>query len=239
MVTSGILDQAPRAIRECSLLREGGFAVFDGVPNASTFADLFREAATRYSHATVQESWDPDREEVRGGTPRRSLLSAEAGPAQDGFYYDPLFVEFLSSACGVPVRPSGSRGSYSYYVRPGDFLDLHRDIETCDVAVITAVHDNSAPNEDSGSLIVYPERTDEPLSALRAAPYDGAYAVKLLPGQTVILLGGIVPHRVAPVRARQVRIVSVLCFAAQVDDVSTVPLRDRQTRFLAGSAPPM
>jgi hypothetical protein len=36
----------------------------------------------------------------------------------------------LTAECGVPIVASGNRGSYSYYARPGDFLDLHLDVET-------------------------------------------------------------------------------------------------------------
>lgn len=116
--------------------------------------------------------------------------------------------------CGVPVAPSGNRGSYSYYARPGDFLDLHRDVETCDLAMITGLHDNGDRSDLAGALVLYPGRIHEPLSAIRARPNDYAYAVKLLPGQTMIMLGGVVPHRLLPVREGQVRIVSVLCFRA-------------------------
>lgn len=195
-------------------MRQGGFAVYSGLPDEVTLAQLYNEAAEGYPRATVQECSDDDLEEVRGGRPRRRLLSVEGGPTLDSLYAWDWLMDFLSSACGVPVVPSGNRGSYSYYARPGDFLDLHRDVETCDLAMITGLHDNSNRSDLAGALVLYPRRIHEPLSAIRARPNDEAYAVKLLPGQTIIMLGGVVPHRLLPVREGQVRIVSVLCFRA-------------------------
>jgi hypothetical protein len=113
------------------------------------------------------------------------------------------------------VTPTGERGTYSYYVRQGDYLALHRDVEACDVAVITCVYE-SALNV-GGGLCVYPDRIHEPLSAIRAAPERGMVSVPLRPGQTVVMLGGIVPHHVLPMAQGQVRIVSVLCYRALPD----------------------
>lgn len=210
--------QIPRAILDSPLMRQGGFAVFEGVPDAPTFGELYAEAAERYHGANEQQSWDDDDEDGRGGKPMRSLLTAEAGPAQDAMYRSQALSDFLSSVCGLPIVPSGNRGSYSYYARTGDFLDLHRDVETCDLAMITALHDNSDPADLGGALVLYPDRVREPLSAIRASPYDGASAVKLAVGQTIVLYGGVVPHRVLPVVEGQVRIISVLCFQALVPE---------------------
>jgi hypothetical protein len=208
----------PHAILASPFMRHGGFAVYQGLPDWPTVGRLYAEAAERYPTATVQECRDDDLEDTRGGMPRRSLLTAEAGPAQDAMYMAPWLAELLSAACGVPIVPSGSRGSYSYYARPGDFLDLHRDVETCDVAMITGLHDDSTASELGGALVLYPGRVHEPLSAIRARPTDGAHPVKLGVGQTIVMFGGVVPHRVLPVRAGQVRIISVLCFQALIGE---------------------
>jgi hypothetical protein len=187
--------------------------VYEGLPDPETFGGLLREAYDVYSTATEQQCWDEDKEEVRGGTPRRQLLSAGGGPIQDTLYQEGWLHEFLSGCCGVKIVPSGNRGSYSYYARNGDFLDLHRDIDTCDVAMITVLHD-SAPGHCGGALVLYPTRLTERLSALRARPEEGARVVKVLPGHTMIMFGGLVPHLVYPVTENQVRIISVLCFRA-------------------------
>lgn len=206
----------PEAILRSPLVAYGGFGVYAGLPDAAVCGQLLSEALQAYPHATPQESWTADEEEVRGGTPPRRFLSSSAGAVQDAMYESPVMHGMLSEICGLRIVPSGNRGSYSYYARPGDFLEVHRDIETCDVALITALHDNSPPEDAGGALMLYPGRIGEPLSAIRARPHDGYSLVKLAPGQSIVLFGGIVPHRVLPVAAGQVRIISVLCFKAEV-----------------------
>ena len=206
--------QIPRPMLESTLMRQGGYGVYADLPDAAYCARLYQEAVERYPSATAQEHWDDDLEELRGGKPRRRLLTAEAGPVQDQLYAAPWLPQVLSSTSGVPIGPSGNRGSYSYYVRPGDFLDLHRDVETCDLAMITCLYETSDGNEADGALALYPGRIHEPLSAIRARPQEGAVLVKLQPGQTILMYGGVVPHLLMPVREGQMRVISVLCFQA-------------------------
>jgi len=207
----------PEPILASDLMRQGGFVVFEGLPDAETCARLYAEAAERYPNADVQECRDDDLEELRGGRPGRALLSAEAGPVQDALYAAGWLTDFLASTCGVPVVPSGNRGSFSYYARPADHLALHRDIESCDLTLITVLHDNTDPTDPAGALVLYPERIHEPLSAIRERPGEGAFAIKLQPGQSIVFYGGVVPHEVTPVREGQLRIISALCFRAMVD----------------------
>lgn len=213
MFASAHSIEIPQAMLESALMRQGGFGVY-GFPDAAVCARLYQEAAERYPAATAQENWDDDLEELRGGKPRRRMLTAEAGPVQDQLYVAPALPEILSATCGVPIAPSGNRGSYSYYARPGDFLDLHRDVETCDLAMITCLYETSGGSEAGGALALYPSRIHEPLSAIRARPQEGAVLVKLQPGQTILMYGGVVPHLLMPVREGQVRVISVLCFQA-------------------------
>ena len=62
------------------------------------------------------------------------------------------------------------------------------------------------------SSCLWPERAEEPLSAIRADPGRGAVLRRLGPGQTLLLMGGMVPHALLPVRSGQLRFISVLCF---------------------------
>ena len=191
------------------------FAVVDAIPDTATFLALRTEAWVAYDTADRQECDTDDGEAFRGGMPRRRLFSAGAGPAQDHFYHDPRLARSLSDLCGLTVTRSGSRGSYSYYASEGDCLDLHRDVETCDVTLITCLHDTSDPRSPSGALVLYPDRLTEPLSEIRARPDDGAVILKLMAGQSLVLLGGVVPHRVLPVVEGQARVISALCFLAE------------------------
>jgi hypothetical protein len=208
--------EIPAFMRESRIIAElRGFAVVDAIPDPVTFDAMRAEAWEAYDTADRQECDTDDGEELRGGMPRRRLFSAGAGPAQDHFYHDLRLAQSLSDLCGVTVTRSGSRGSYSYYMSDGDCLDLHRDVETCDVTLITCLHDSSDPLSPVGALVVYPDRIAEPLSEIRARPDDGAVALKLMPGQSIVLLGGVVPHRVLPVVAGQARVISALCFLAE------------------------
>lgn len=195
------------------LLLRGGFDVFEGLMDGPFQAALLGEAVACRSAATPNEVAVDDLEEVRGGSPARRFLSAEGGPLQDAFYQAGWFREQLAEWVGMPVEPTGFRGTFTYYARPGDYLSLHRDIEACDVAVISCLSDGPEAG-DGGSLLLYPGRTAEPLSAIRSSPEKGALRLRLLPGQTIVLLGGIVPHAVLPVGEQQARIVSVLCYRA-------------------------
>lgn len=194
------------------MLQAGGAAVFDDLPDPQTLSALRQEAFAQLAGAVSQVTFDDDGEEGRGGMPQRQLLTSGAGPIQDAFYLSPQLSQHLSAQCGLPVVPSGNRGSYSYYARPGDFLGLHRDIETCDMALLTCLADDPDRTHNGGTLVVYPSRRHEPLSQIRATPQEGARAVCLQPGQTAALLGGVVPHQVVPVVPGQRRIMSVLCF---------------------------
>ena len=112
------------------------------------------------------------------------------------------------------LKPTGDNGTYSYYLRAGDFLDLHRDIVTCDIAVITCLKNQFGENKGGGQLRLYPERLNEPLSAVRETPESGAVNVMLEESQTIVMYGGLIPHTLLPLDEGQQRIVSVLCYAA-------------------------
>jgi hypothetical protein len=192
----------------------GGVAVLEAVPDHGTCHALALEAHGAYGASSRQECADGDCADGRGGVPRRALQTAPGGAVQDGVYASPWLRAVLSAQCGTPVEPSGNRGSYSYYVRPGDFLDTHLDIDTCDVTLITVLHDDTDPSDRAGGLAVYPGRFGAPLRSIRAAPEAGVAIVKARPGQSILILGGLVPHRVEPLGQAGQRIISALCFRA-------------------------
>jgi hypothetical protein len=203
------------------LMQRGGFAVVEGLLSPRTLADLLAEAQRRRQAAQLSDVAAADGEEGRGGRPARRFWSTLGGEVQAAFYRAPGMAELLSAWADMPVGPTGSHGSYSYYDRAGAFLGIHRDIETCDLAVITCLCDRlegaaaaTAATGEGGSLCLYPGRSQEPLSAIRRSPGEGTLGVRLKPGQTLVLLGGIVPHAVLPVAAEQARVVSVLCYRA-------------------------
>jgi hypothetical protein len=209
-----VSDAALAALHAGPLGRAGGVTVLDSVPDAGMCGALFSEAQAAYAESTRQDCLDGDGAEGRGGMPPRALQSAGGGAVQDALYAAPGLHALLSAHCGAQIQPSGNRGSYSYYVQPGDFLDTHLDVDTCDVTLITVLHDDTDPRDRAGGLAVYPGMLGAPLSAVRAEPERGMALIKARPGQSILLLGGLVPHRVEPLGPSGQRVISALCFRA-------------------------
>ncbi|HUQ30777.1 MAG TPA: hypothetical protein VM095_01600, partial [Pyrinomonadaceae bacterium] len=205
----------PSSIRNSRLMRTGGFEVFEGFLNREGFRLMLAEAVRLSSDAYVSDVPDSDEEEVRGGTPARRFRSVPGGCVQEAFYQSPWLIKFLSERCNTPLTPLGGRGTYSFYAQTGDYLAIHRDIEACDLAVITCLYDGPRREGHGGALCLYPTRLFEPLSTIRATPERGALVIGLKPGQTIVMFGGIIPHTLLPVSTGQTRIVSVLCYRAE------------------------
>jgi len=216
-ITAAPIPTAPRAIRDSALMKAGGCAIHDHFPNAAGCARMLEEARQCLRGAVVSTVETSDGEEVRGGNPAHRFISASGGEEQDALYRDPEWTRFLSGICNAPVRPTGERGTYTYYARPGDHLALHRDIETCDIAVITCLLDLHREGSTSGLTCIYPTRQHEPLSRIRATPSCGALRVRLPVGHTMVMFGGLVPHLIEPVGHGELRIVSILCFRVCAD----------------------
>lgn len=205
----------PLSFRQSPLMKEGGFQVFEGIIDSRIRKEMLAEAVGLLPSANACEVKVADAEEVRGGKPRRSFINGSGGPLQQAFYWAPWLLDFLHGLTHSVLRPTGALGTYSYYVRPGDFLEIHRDIVDCDVAVISCLSEGPKDDGDGGRLCLYPDRMFEPLSIIRATPQQGAVKVRLNPGQTIVLFGGFVPHALLKVAQGQTRIVSVLCYRAQ------------------------
>ncbi|MBM3785021.1 MAG: hypothetical protein FJW30_11715 [Acidobacteria bacterium] len=202
----------PPQVENAPLLRlHGGYKVFPGLLAPEVFTALRHEAGKALPAA--QESNVPRScaEGWRGGNPARKFLTAPGGAVQESYYRHPKLLEFLSGQLGCDVLPTGLRGTFTFYSRPGDFIGIHRDIETCDVAVITALEDGPWTG-NSGISVFYPTRIDEDNAEIRRSPAAGARVHRLEPGETVVLMGGVVAHAVLPVGPSQRRAVSVLCY---------------------------
>lgn len=204
----------PAEILASRLMQCGGYEVFDKVLDAKWLKALRLEAVNQYPKATLSDVTRSDAEEVRGGNPARRFFSAPGAWVQDAYYRSARMLDFVRAAVGVPLTPTGAMGTYTYYRRHGDFLAVHRDIEACDVAVITCLFDNARDTDDGGLMTFYPKRLTEPLSAIRRDAEHQKVSLRLHPCQTIVMYGGIVPHAILPVSAQQVRIVSVLCYRA-------------------------
>ena len=176
--------------------------------SAVDFARLQEEAKSQESLGQRNVCLNSAADEWRGGTPARAYTLANGGPVQQAIHASAATHQFLREIIGLPAALSGG-GTYSYYSEFGDFLGLHRDVLACDIALITCLE--AAPaSQDSGRLLLYPSHVREPLSAIRQEGADAAVAIHLKPGESIVMLGGLVPHEVTAVTRR--RLVSVACY---------------------------
>jgi hypothetical protein len=191
------------------LVDRGGFAVTRMLSDRARGA-LAREALRMHAAADLWRLDHSTDERCERGDPARLLEMSAGGPALERLYAADPVRRLLRGLTGIAWQPSGPAGSYSYYLRPGHHLGLHRDVDYCGLALITCVLDRGAPPEGaSGVLQLWPGRE---LADVRRDPGPGRVEVRLRPGESVALLGGAVPHAVAPMGAGHVRIVAPLCF---------------------------
>ena len=200
----------PPEVLQSRLFATGGYLVVRGLFDEQTLRDLRLEADGVRVDAERMLVAESDGAEGRGGFPARAYRSGPGGDLHWGLHGCDEMMERLSDVCGFRVAPAGS-GTFSYYEEAGDFLAVHRDVLQCDLAIITALTDCAA-DRTSGELVVYSELMREPLSAVRAAGPSAGLSVPLKRGHTMILLGGIVPHEVAPSSPGQERIVAINCY---------------------------
>jgi hypothetical protein len=196
-----------------TLLQQGAYRILTGFPAPERLAALRADALEQLPRATDSCVERSDGEEGRGGNPPRRFLSAAGGPAQQEFYRSGELARRLAGEAGAAVRPTGAGATYTYYCRAGDYIGIHLDIRTCDLVAITCLSDNApAAAGNAGKLCFWPGAIGLPLSGVRARPAEGAVVRRLAPGETLVMLGGLLPHALLPVRAGQVRIISVMCF---------------------------
>lgn len=197
-------------LRASSLWRSGGL-VRTRLTDPAVLTALQREADAQHRFATEVHREAPVDEDTRRGDPARWLESAPGGRHLAAFLAAPTTLHLLRTVTGLPFVPSGQHGSYSYYRRAGHHLGVHRDVDICDLAVITCLRDEGARPGDR-ALEAYPDRWSEPVSHVRADPARGARPVPLAPGESAVLLGGLVPHCVPPVGPGRVRVVAPTCY---------------------------
>jgi hypothetical protein len=214
-VSAAVLSPAPEADAwarlQRSLLWRAGGVVRAQLLDAWWLAALCAEADVQHAEATEPRSRVPAHEDTRRGDPARWLETAPGGPVLAAFLAAPATLALLREVTGLPFVPSGPQGTYSYYRRAGHHLDVHRDIDVCDLAVITCLRDEGA-SADARGLEVYPSRWGEPTSQVRRSAEVGAQPITVAPGESAVLLGGVVPHRVPPLGAGRIRVVTPLCY---------------------------
>ena len=202
--------RAEARLQHSPLVAQGG-AVVTSLLDGPHLAALTRDAFAVHPRATEQRIDSAGDEIETRGDPDRWLESAPGGPPLQDFYDSTAVHQLLAQLTGLTWTTAGGLGTFSYYRRRGHHLGLHRDLDICDLAVITCVYDDGDENGASGRLCLYPSRTSESLASIRKNP-KGGVAVRLRPGQSLILLGGLIPHRLLPMSNGHTRIVSPLCY---------------------------
>lgn len=199
-------------------MRQGGFALFDGLVSPEVRDRWLSEAlvrARRARRALVREVAGLNDDDADDEVPLQRRRSAIGGEVQEAIYHSRWMVRFLRKLTGVSPTPNSRFGGYIYYTRTGDHVGIHRDDETCEVVAITCLCDGPQGGPEGGAFCVYPSRLSEPVAAIEAAPERGVVRLRLRPGQTLVMFGRIVPHSVLPVTDGQRRVVSALCY--QID----------------------
>jgi hypothetical protein len=210
MTASSFQLDITQEIAASPLYAAGGYAVIPGLFSEEALTGLTGEALSVRATGQRNELAVSDGTEGRGGSPARAFATAHGRETQWRLFSAPFLLATLSQKFGLAALPTGS-GTYTYYEQAGDFLALHRDIVTCDLAVITCLR-GTRTAANRGSLLVYPEFSAGPISWAHAAGRDAATPVPLGCGDTAFLLGGMVPHEVVPMQSGQERIVSVMCY---------------------------
>jgi len=200
----------PKSLAASRIWTHGGYLAVSGLI-ASGFLEALKaeaEPARRAGQRAIVPVSDST--EGRGGSPARAFRSSPGGEVHWALHGSPQLADALGQLCGVAMRSTGG-GTYSFYEQEGDFLALHRDVVSCDIALITCLTQRHS-EQPAGGLLVYPGRHCQGLSQVRAAGNAMGVSVSLLPGDTAILLGGLVPHEVTPVTAGQERVVAINCY---------------------------
>ncbi len=195
-----------------TLSQTKGYYLFDQLFDSTLFRRIAQEGLEKLSQAEAQLLSQEYAWKERGGRPKRKLKSAPGGSVQDTIYQSKSLLQALQQTTGYTITPTGERGTYSYYTEPNDFLDIHRDINTCDLTLITCLHSSISEVSSSGLLYLYTQRPHDPLQAICRDRLWGYETVQLVTGQSILIEGGIVPHGVNPLQENDQRIISALCY---------------------------
>ncbi len=200
----------PATLAASRIWAAGGYLAIAGFISPEWLELLRTEAVAVRATGTRGVVLYSDATESRGGSPARAFRSAAGDTSHWGLHASSQITEALGSLCNIAVTPSGS-GTYSFYEEAGDFLALHRDVLKCDLTIVTCLSQHLA-DDSGGGLLIYPSHVAHRLSAARAAGRAAGVPIPLRPGETALLLGGLVPHEVTPVAAGQDRIVAINCY---------------------------
>lgn len=145
------------------------------------------------------------------GTPRFWLETAEGGSKLAAFLTGRATLKRLERVTGRRCTPCRSGGTYVYYRQQTQCFGLHRDAPHCQLALITCVYDKPGKG---GDLVLYPGRGGESLKSILASPRRGARRIRLRAGESLLLDGRRIAHRVTPIGRGRLRVTATACYRA-------------------------
>ena len=197
-------------LRGSALLQAGGYGIYRGLVEPGWLAAMLAEAMS--GEKRIDQVVDAaDVEQVRGGAPAREVVCVEGGPVQDELFASAPLQQFVANQVGLPLQPCGARASYSIYTGPQSHLDIHRDVSGCDIALVTCLRD-SHPFAGDGAVDLWLDDLTTPLSEIRSYTEHGRSRLALAPGDSMLIHGGLIPHRIPKPGINRMRVVSLMCF---------------------------
>lgn len=204
----------PDFIQRSRLKGLGGFLIAREMMAVGLQQELAAEARRLEAVQHRSALSKADGVDVRGGSPPHCLGSVRGGTTLIELYFSGALRRKIGAATGLDVKPTGANGVYIYYSQGGDFIGLHRDMVTCDLTVITCLQDSAGDDCLGGQTRLYPDCLQENLSSIELSDTARNVLLRIEPGHTLLILGGLIPHEIVPVQPGQVRTISLLCFQA-------------------------
>lgn len=143
---------------------------------------------------------------------RHWLETAEGGPVFRALVKSRSLLDRLRRLTGRRWVPDEKKGTYLYYRRPTQSYELHRDNPHCELVLLTCLY--SRPGR-GGQLVLYPGRNGESLRAIARTPRRGARLVPLKAGETLVMDGRVIAHRVTRLGRARIRVTAARCFQAR------------------------
>jgi hypothetical protein len=165
------------------------------VLSRSELRSVLREASIRVVDAGLYGPW---------------VETVPAGAALSRVVRSRRFLDRLARLTGRRWVPDPKRkGTYLYFRRPGNSFKLHRDGDHCEFVVLTCLL--SRPGR-GGDLILYPGRHHESVAAIRRSPRRGAVRIRLKAGESLLMDGRGIAHRVSRLGRGRIRVSAARCF---------------------------
>ena len=189
------------------------FATWDVDPRNEFVIGLLDEVPKQFKKDGVRIESTPSEEYVTTGRGAPGAFRmASFGPRGCAVFSDELLLRVLRQLAGTPVRLNKKCSCYLEYYRPGDYIAVHRDIDSCEATVLIYLK-----VEPAGSmwpvLNIYPDRRAGPIVDQKRAPLvREPVAVRCCPGRVLMMVGSEIPHERPPLVKSQRVLAAAACY---------------------------